>query len=53
MKYLMLLSVVFLLGCGGSSENTLVPNNLSSEEVQKEIEANQAIETPPTSSGGV
>ncbi len=53
MKYLLLLSVVCFLGCGGSTENTLVPNNLTPEQVQAEIDANQAIETPPASGGGV
>ncbi len=53
MKYLMMLCVVCLLGCGGSSENTVIPNNLSPEQVQAEIDANKSIETPPTAGGGV
>ncbi len=53
MKYVLLLSVVCFLGCGGSTENTLVPNDLTPEQVQTEIDANKAIETPPATGAGV
>jgi hypothetical protein len=53
MKYLLLLSVVLFLGCGADNGTTLIPNNMSPEEIQAEIEANQAAEGPLNSGGGV
>ncbi|TWU04088.1 hypothetical protein [Neorhodopirellula pilleata] len=53
MKYLVLIGIVFVLGCGGSNDTTIVPNDMSPEQVQAEIEANNAIESAPASGGGV
>ena len=53
MKYLLTLFLVCMLGCGGNSGTTLIPNDITPEQVQAEIEANQAIEAAPATGSGV